>query len=129
MELSQYVEGLRRELGTLTRFAPAEVGELADRLAEALDSSVRLTLLEVLYTRRRIEPESPSLSPLDLEKLTGRPREHLEFTVWYLIQKKYVVRTDSSQLTITVDGAEYLEKNYREDLQRRRLTAGTASDR
>jgi hypothetical protein len=48
MELSQYVEGLRRELGTLTRFAPAEVVELADRLAEALDSSVRLTLLEVL---------------------------------------------------------------------------------
>jgi len=48
MELSQYVEGLRRELGTLTRFAPAEVVELADRLAEALESSVRLTLLEVL---------------------------------------------------------------------------------
>ncbi len=48
MELSQYVEGLRRELGTLTRFAPAEVTELADRLAEALESSVRLTLLEVL---------------------------------------------------------------------------------
>jgi HicB family len=48
MELSQYVEGLRRELGTLTRFASAEVVQLADQLAEALDSSVRLTLLEVL---------------------------------------------------------------------------------
>jgi hypothetical protein len=48
MELSQYVEGLRRELGSLTRFAPGEVAEVAHRLAEALDSSVRLTLLEVL---------------------------------------------------------------------------------
>lgn len=48
MELSHYVEGLRRELGSLTRFAPDDVAEVAQRLAEALDSSVRLTLLEVL---------------------------------------------------------------------------------
>jgi HicB family len=48
MELSQYVEGLRRDLGNLTRFAPEEVSRLAEQLAEALDSSVRLTLLEVL---------------------------------------------------------------------------------
>lgn len=48
MELSPYVEGLRRELGQLTRFASDEVIQVAERLAEALDSSVRLTLLEVL---------------------------------------------------------------------------------
>jgi hypothetical protein len=48
MELSPYVEGLRRDLGTLTRFAPDEVATLAAQLAEALDSSVRLTLLNVL---------------------------------------------------------------------------------
>jgi curved DNA-binding protein CbpA len=49
---------------------------------------VRLTVLEVLYTRRRIEPESPGLSPLDLESLIGRAREHLAFTIWYLVQKE-----------------------------------------
>lgn len=86
---------------------------------------VRLTVLEVLYSRRRIEPESPALSPLDLEKLTGTAREHLQFTFWYLVQKKYVVRTDNSLLTITAEGAEYLEQNYREDLRRRRLTVGS----
>lgn len=48
MELSQYVEGLQRELGSLTRFAPDNIAEVAQRLAEALDSSVRLTLLDVL---------------------------------------------------------------------------------
>jgi hypothetical protein len=48
MELSPYVEGLRRELGSLTRFASDDVVQVADRLAEALDSSVRLTLLDVL---------------------------------------------------------------------------------
>ncbi len=48
MELSPYVEGLRRELTVLTRFAPRDVAETASMLAEALDSSVRLTLLDVL---------------------------------------------------------------------------------
>jgi len=48
MELSPYVEGLRRELGSLTRFASDDVVQVAGKLAEALDSSVRLTLLEVL---------------------------------------------------------------------------------
>jgi hypothetical protein len=48
MELSPYVEGLRRELGSLTRFASDDVVQVAARLAEALDSSVRLTLLDVL---------------------------------------------------------------------------------
>ncbi len=50
MELSPYVEGLRRELGSLTRFAPEDVVRVAGQLAEALDSPVRLTLLDVLST-------------------------------------------------------------------------------
>jgi curved DNA-binding protein CbpA len=82
---------------------------------------VRLTILEVLYTRRRTEPYNPSVSALDLEALTGIAREHLEFTFWYLIQKKYIARGDSAMITITADGAEYLEGNYRETIQRRRL--------
>jgi len=88
---------------------------------------VRLTLLEVLYTRRRIQPENPSLSPLDLEGLIGRAREQLEFTIWYLIQKKYLTRADNSALVITAEGVEYLENNFRENLQRRRLNAATVA--
>jgi curved DNA-binding protein CbpA len=88
---------------------------------------LRLTLLEVLYTRRRTEPDKPALSPLDLESLTGTPREHLEFTIWYLIQKKLISRSDSSMLQITADGVEHLEGNYRENVQRRRLNPRPAS--
>ena len=59
----------------------------------------------------------------DLETLIGRPREHLEFTIWYLAQKKYVTRDDQAKLQITADGVEHLEENYRGNLQRRRLQA------
>jgi hypothetical protein len=48
MELSEYVATLRRELGTITRFAGEDVARAADMLTDAMESSVRLTLLEVL---------------------------------------------------------------------------------
>jgi hypothetical protein len=48
MELSQYVDGLRRELGNLTRLAPSDVTRVVESLAAALDSSVRLMLLDVI---------------------------------------------------------------------------------
>ncbi len=87
------------------------------------EQAARLTVLEALYTRRRIEPDNPGIFAADLESLIGRPREHLEFTLWYLGQKKLVIRGDSSQLLITADGVDYLEQNYRANLQRKRLHA------
>jgi hypothetical protein len=48
MELSEYVTKLRGELGSLTRFAGEDMARAAELLAGALDSSVRLVLLDVL---------------------------------------------------------------------------------
>ena len=104
------------------RWRLVTAGAKADNDYET-EQQIRLTVLEVLYTRRRLEPESHGLSPLDLERLIGRAREQLEFTIWYLVQKKYVTRGDSAMLTITADGAEYLENNYQNSLRQRRLTA------
>ncbi len=77
------------------------------------ENAVRLAVLEILYARRRIDPQNPGLFPTELEDLTGRPREHLQFTLWYLTQKKFVVATDNSQLAITIDGVDYLEDKHR----------------
>jgi curved DNA-binding protein len=76
-----------------------------------VEQFVRLTVLEVLYTKRRVEPHKPGLYIVDLEKMTGRPREHLEFTVWFLVQKKFLQRADNSALVITADGVEYVEQH------------------
>jgi len=92
----------------------------------AVEQAFRLTLLEALYTRRRMDPSSPTVYSSELESMMGRPREHLEFTIWFLLQKKYATRDDNSRLMITADGVEYLEQNYRVNLQRR-LPAPAAS--
>ncbi|HEY2961421.1 MAG TPA: DnaJ domain-containing protein [Pyrinomonadaceae bacterium] len=85
-----------------------------------LEQMVRLTVLEALYTKRRLEPQNPGIFLLELEKMIGRPREHLEFTIWFLAQKK-LINTDDARMYLTADGAEYLEDSYRSTLQRKRL--------
>jgi curved DNA-binding protein len=87
----------------------------------ALEQHVRSVVLEILYSRRRTEPEHTGMSYLELSQLLGRPREHMEFTVWYLIHKGLVQRGDQSSLNITVDGVDFLEKNPKVNLQRLRI--------
>ena len=87
----------------------------------------RLTVLEALHAKRRLEPGGDGMPVQELEALTGRPREHLEFTVWYLAQKKLVQRDDSARLLITADGVDFLEQNYRSNQQRRRLQGASAT--
>ena len=50
MELTPYVESLRRELTTAAEVGGEDVRALADRLLQPLDAAVRLTLLEALST-------------------------------------------------------------------------------
>jgi curved DNA-binding protein CbpA len=91
----------------------------------AAENQVRLVVLEILYARRRTEPHKPGLSLLDLSELMGQPLEHLEFSSWYLVQKKFVMRNDQSQLQITADGVDHLEEQRRHESPRLRLAETT----
>ncbi len=88
-----------------------------------MEQQLRRTMLEILYSRRRIESDSPGMSNWDVAQLMGRPREHLEFTIWYLSQKRMITRDDQSKLQITAEGVDYLEQGRSEHL-RLRLKAG-----
>ena len=90
-----------------------------------VEQLVRVTVLEVLYARRRTQPGDPGVYLNELEAYTGTPREHLEFTTWYLLQKKFVERNDSSRMVITVAGVDYLEERHVDTARRRRLPAAT----
>lgn len=85
-----------------------------------MEQIVRLTVLEALYTKRRVEPHNPGIYLVELERLLGRPREHLEFTIWFLNQKK-LINMDDARMQLTADGAEFLEDSYRSNIQRKRL--------
>ena len=93
-----------------------------------VEQAVRLTVLEVLYTQRRTDPRNPGLYPGELEKLTGTPPEHLDFSMWFLIQKRLLQRADDSRVQVTAEGVEYLEKSYDVNARKRlRLRASAES--
>jgi len=74
------------------------------------EANRRLGVLCLLYSRRKTHPDHPSLSVLDLESMTALPREHLEFTIWYLKQKNYLDRDQTtSDYTITSEGVDWVE--------------------
>lgn len=91
-----------------------------------VEQLIRLTVLEALYTDRRVNPGSQGIFDLDLEGLTGQSRDHLEFTFWYLISKSLIKRGDSSRLLITAAGVDYLEEHYESNLLRKRLKEGSS---
>ena len=70
------------------------------------DSVIQERVLSVLYTKRKRDPSEPGLGPMQLERLTGCPREMLEFHVWYLKDKGWIVRIEDGSIAITADGVD-----------------------
>lgn len=94
-----------------TRWRPASMPDRVSGTIE-IEQLVRLTVLEVLYARRRAEPSKPGVFVLDLEEMTGHAREHLEFTTWYLLKRNMIARDDNSTLSITAEGIDHLEAYF-----------------
>ena len=85
----------------------------------------RLGVLSLLYNQRRASLDLPGLSVLDLEKRMAFPREHLNFTLWYLRAKGYVCRVDNSDYGITAEGIDFIESHSSTDeLVKRLIHAG-----
>jgi curved DNA-binding protein CbpA len=69
----------------------------------------REEILSLLYSRRFSNPEQPSLNLRELEALLNTPKDSLEFSLWYLKESGYLVRTDSARHTITLKGVQFAE--------------------
>jgi curved DNA-binding protein CbpA len=69
----------------------------------------RMAVLAVLYKRRRTNAHKPEVSLGEIEGLMNFPRDYLDFTVWYLMKKGYITRSDNSALTLTAEGVDFVE--------------------
>jgi curved DNA-binding protein CbpA len=67
-------------------------------------------VLSVLYRKRLAQPDQAAMGLRELEDLLGVPKEHLEFTIWYLKEGGYVVRSDNGRVTITLRGVDLTEE-------------------
>ncbi len=69
-------------------------------------------VLSLLYAARRKDPRSGGLGSVDLERMLGVPREHLEFPSWYLKKKGWIEVLDSGQFAITVEGIDTIQAEH-----------------
>lgn len=69
-------------------------------------------VLSLLYAARRKNPRSGGLGSVDLERMLGVPREHLEFPNWYLKKKGWIEVLDSGQFAITVEGIDTIQAEH-----------------
>jgi len=81
----------------------AAVGKVAEK-------SKRKGILDLLYTKRCNEPDKPTMNLHELEDLLGCPREHLEFSIWYLKENGLVARQDNGRLAVTAKGVDWAEQ-------------------
>jgi len=71
----------------------------------------RQGILSLLYTTRLMQPHQPTMSILDIERLLGCPREHLEFSFWYLRESGCIQRSDNGRYGITLKGVDTAEQS------------------
>ena len=84
-------------------------------------------ILSLLYISRRRDAHRGGMGVIQLERLLGCPAQHLEFHIWYLLQKEWIERLDGGQLAITAHGVDRVIAQDNLSLRRDRLLAQTTS--
>jgi curved DNA-binding protein CbpA len=89
--------------------------EASDANSIERDVAIQDKLLSILYVKRRQDIQDPGLGDHELERLSGVPREHLEFHLWYLKAKGWIARLENGMLAITVDGIDHANSERRRE--------------
>jgi curved DNA-binding protein CbpA len=69
----------------------------------------RQAILKLLYTKRLTNPHQPEMRGRDFVEMLGCPLEHLEFSIWFLRENRYINRSDNNKFEITCQGVEAFE--------------------
>lgn len=93
------------------------------------EKSKRRGILDLLYNARRQQPATPTMTLHELEDLLGCPREHLEFSLWYLKENALIARGDNGRLMITAKGVDWAEAEEAEQIREDRLLQAASTER
>ena len=86
------------------------------------DVEIQNKLLSILYVKRRQNVRDPGIGEYKLERLLGCPAEHLQFHLWYLKEKGWIVRTETGMLAITVEGIDRANSDHHAETTKKLLT-------
>lgn len=83
----------------------------------------RLAVLCLLYRKKAVDVDSPGLTMLDLEGLSGLTREELGFGLWYLAEKRFATIGDDTKYRITPQGVDHVESQVDKEFAELRAIA------
>lgn len=89
--------------------------EASDAKGVERDAVVQAKLLSLLYVKRRQDVTNPGIGDVELERLSGCPREHLEFHLWYMKAKGWISRIENGTIAITVEGVDRANSEHLRD--------------
>ena len=95
--------------------------EASDSKGIERDVDIQDKVLSILYVKRRQNINDPGIGDFDLERLSGCPREHLEFHLWYLKQKGWIEKADG-MFAITVEGVDRANSEHHRKTTTKLLT-------
>ncbi len=72
--------------------------------------------------KRRRDINNPGIGNLDLERLSGCQREHLEFHLWYLKEKGWIGRLENGLIAITANGIDRVSSGSQREFAQKLLT-------
>ncbi|MEW6440377.1 MAG: J domain-containing protein [bacterium] len=75
------------------------------------DAAVRRRLLSLLYVQRKRDVRSPGIGEGELSRLLGCPAEIMEFHVWYMREKGWILRTENGLFAISAEGVDRVEQD------------------
>ncbi len=77
------------------------------------EKAKREGIIGLLYTKKVNEPltVASAMDAREFEQLLGVPREHLEFSLWYLREQGLIGRSDSGKYMITIKGVDSAEQS------------------
>jgi curved DNA-binding protein CbpA len=96
--------------------------EASDTKGIERDVVIQNKLLSILYVKRRQDIKDPGIGAEEIERLSGCPREHLEFHLWYLKSKGWIAREENGTLAITVEGVDRCNSKERPEAAAKQLT-------
>ena len=102
--------------------------EASDNKGIKRDGDIQDKLLSILYVKRRQDTNEPGVGNVDLERLSGCPREHLEFHLWYLKEKGWIRRLENGLLAITVEGVDRAHSEHHRGTTSKLLTDQNSTD-
>lgn len=93
-----------------------------DSVAFGNDEIIQSRILSIMYVKRKSDTRNPGVGNMQLEQMTGCPREVLEFHIWYMKEKGWIIRMENGLIAITADGVDKTLSAQDTRSQQKRIT-------